>query len=61
MNWAQIFDDEDYTVSTVPLTDVMHHTRLDCLCGPREEVYNGEDGVLYWNTIHHPLIGREKS
>lgn len=48
------------TYHVLPVNDVIDHTEDDhCLCGPRSEGVQREDGSYGWVIVHHSLDGRE--
>lgn len=61
MRWLRIWNDENYTVQTMPMTDEIIHVLDDCICGPTGGTCVGDGIMVYSETVHHPLIGREKS
>ena len=40
--------------------DVDHSVDDDCICGPRCEPQEHEDGSIAWLYVHHSLDGREQ-
>lgn len=50
------------TVLTLPDDDVIEHSGDpdgDCVCGPRIEPVDRDDGSMGWSVVHHSLDGRE--
>lgn len=49
-------------VHVVPLNDLVEHVTDsdDCVCGPRSDPVECEDGSLGWVVVHHSLDGRER-
>jgi hypothetical protein len=49
------------TVHVVPLGDLIDHNSdsADCVCGPRVEPVECDDGSIGWLVVHHSLDGRE--
>ncbi len=50
------------TVHVSPLGDLIEHDTDgdDCLCGPRTEPVERDDGSYGWVIVHHSLDGRER-
>ena len=45
-----------------PVGDLIEHALSDdCLCGPRTEPVQRDDGSMGWLYVHHSLDGRELS
>lgn len=48
----------------VPHDDIVGHdidaTEADCVCGPRTEPVERDDGSMGWLIVHHSLDGREQ-
>lgn len=54
---AAMSDGEQHVV---PVGDLIEHPLTDdCLCGPRVEAVQREDGSTGWMYVHHSLDGRE--
>jgi hypothetical protein len=49
------------TQHVYPLNDLIEHdTDSDeCVCGPRAEPVERDDGSMAWLVVHHGLDGRE--
>lgn len=44
----------------IPVRDVVKHEESDeCVCGPRSEPVQREDGSYGWVIVHQALDGRE--
>lgn len=44
----------------VPLGDLVTHAGdEDCVCGPRIDPVERDDGSIAWVVVHHSLDGRE--
>ncbi|MGG7510891.1 hypothetical protein [Plantibacter sp. YIM 135249] len=48
-------------VHVIPTNDLLAHDDIgdDCLCGPRTEPVQRDDGSYGWVIVHHSLDGRE--
>lgn len=48
-------------VHVYPLRDLIEHETCDdgCVCGPRIEPVQRDDGSYGWLIVHHSLDGRE--
>lgn len=54
-------DDDEYTVHVIPIDDVVMHDEagIGCVCGPRLERIDADDGGDAWLVSHASLDGRE--
>jgi len=41
------------------MADIEHIASEDCVCGPRVEPVELDDGSIAWVYVHHTLDGRE--
>jgi antitoxin (DNA-binding transcriptional repressor) of toxin-antitoxin stability system len=49
------------TLHVVPVNDLIDHDSADtCICGPRTEPVQRDDGSYGWLVVHHSLDGRER-
>lgn len=48
-------------VHVLPADDLIEHIDVGdtCVCGPRAEPVQQEDGTIDWVYVHHSLDGRE--
>lgn len=49
----------DNEMHVVPDRDIVDHEPDDCMCGPRTEPMQREDGSYGWMVVHSSLDGRE--
>lgn len=48
------------SLHVVPVGDLVEHvTAGECVCGPRDELVEQDDGSSRWVVVHHALDGRE--
>lgn len=48
------------TLHVMPIADLVEHSEdEDCVCGPRTEPAQRDDGSMGWVLVHHSLDGRE--
>ena len=50
------------TIHVMPVADLIEHTNAigeDCVCGPRTEPVQRDNGSYGWVLVHHSLDGRE--
>jgi hypothetical protein len=60
MSWFATFTPATDSAHIHPCDDLIEHELTDdCVCGPRIEPIEREDGSLAWNVVHHSLDGRE--
>jgi hypothetical protein len=51
----------DLSIHAYPVNDLIEHDTdsSDCICGPRVEPVERDDGSYGWVVVHHSLDGRE--
>jgi hypothetical protein len=53
---------QDNEVHVIPRGDAIDHPLTDeCICGPRNEVVQRDDGSFGWLAVHNSVDGREFS
>lgn len=59
--WRTVFDYRTLEGHVLPLNDIVDHPEDDeCVCGPRGEALQRDDGSYAWLYVHHSLDGRER-
>ena len=60
MSWESTVNPDLDTIHVVPVDDLIEHPlNADCVCIPRCEPLEREDGTIGWLYVHHSLDGRE--
>lgn len=58
--WLSTIDTLDGAAHVLPVDDLIDHERHDgCICGPRSDPVERDDGSIAWVVLHHALDGRE--